>query len=110
MAESESLQALEKLYQCLDLNFNALFEACKTEEDRDRLRRDYVNARDNFWEARNRVFHENDPLIASLNAELKETQKSLEKSLADLKKISQILGIISQAVGLASRLITLGSV
>lgn len=109
MPESESLQQLEEIYALLDSNFDDLFAACKTKAQRNQLRRSYVNARDNFWEARNRVFLQNDPLVASMTKELKSAKEEIEGMLGDLKNISKIIDAITAGVNLGSSLITLGS-
>jgi len=109
MSDGPSFEDLKKQYFFLDTNFNRLSAACQTDEQRDQLRREYVNARDNFWEARNRAFREDDPLVQSLNEELKDAQNKIEQLLSGEKNIAELLNVIAQAVGLASRLITLGS-
>ena len=110
MAESASFQILKDQYFLLEDNFNRLFLACRTDEERDRLRRDYVNARDNFWEARNRVFSDNDPHVQGLAQELKETRAKIDGMLASLQDVGTLLQAITAAVRLGSSLITLGSV
>jgi shikimate kinase len=109
MAESNSFKVLKDQYFLLDRNFNKLFLACQTDEQRNQLRTAYVNSRDNFWEARNRVFQENDPLVRKLITDLKAAQKEIEQSLQNLKDIVKILQVITAAVHLGSSLITLGS-
>jgi hypothetical protein len=108
MAESASFRTLKEQYFLLDRNFNKLFSACPDAE-RDHLRRDYVNARDNFWEARNRIFQENDPLVEQLNRELTTVQGEIKKELKKLTNIVAVLGLITRAVRLGSSLVTLGS-
>ncbi len=109
MARGDSLKTLTDQYFLLDCNFNKLFSACQTDEQRNQLRAAYVNSRDNFWEARNRVFQENDPLVKRLIVDLKAAQKEIEKSLQNLQNIVKILQVITTAVHLGSSLITLGS-
>ena len=110
MAESASFQILKDQYFMLEESFNRLFLACRTDEERDSLRRDYVNARDNFWEARNRVFSDNDPHVKSLAEELKTARGQIEGMLASLQDVGTLLQTITSAVRLGSSLITLGSV
>jgi hypothetical protein len=109
MAESASLHELEQLYALLDENFDDLFAACKTKAQRNALRRAYVTARDNFYEAQNRIFRENDPLVSSMTRDLKEAKERIEGMLADLKTIVKVLDAITAGVNLGSSLITLGS-
>lgn len=109
MAQSESFENLEEQYLFLDRNFNRLFAACTTDDQKNQLRRAYVNARDNFWEARLRIFMENDPLVEELNSQLKAAKERIEDMLGNLKQIVQVLNTITAAVQLGSSLITLGS-
>jgi hypothetical protein len=109
MSESEVFDILQKNYFILDQNFNKLFDACKTEEQRDQLRNAYVISRDNFWAARSRVFQQNDPLVANLLEKLKSDQALIENSLKNLQDIVQVLNLITAAIHIGSSLITLGS-
>jgi hypothetical protein len=107
--KKSALKLVEETYLLLTRNFNKLYEACKTEEQRNQLRQAYVQARDNFWEAQNRVFQENDPLVADIVKELSEAEEEIKRRLEDLKKIAQVLQAITKAVRLGSSLITVGS-
>ena len=109
MTATASFKALKDQYFLLDRNFNALFAACTLDTQRDELRAAYVNARDNFWEARNRSFHDDEPLVKKLIADLKATQQEIEDSLQNLEDIVKTLQLVTAAVRLGSSLITMGS-
>ena len=109
MAAAKSLKLLEQQYFFLDENFNKLFAGCTTDDQRDQLRRDYVNSRDNYWESRDRAFADNDPHVVSLCAELKKAQDDIEQMLSKLKKFAATLQAVTSAVKLGSSLIMLGS-
>lgn len=109
MPESTSFKTLKEQYFFLDSNYNKLLDACTTNEQRDKFRHDYVNARDNFWEAQNRIFMENDPTVKKLVEELKSSQEEIEEMTNDLKNIVKTLDAISASVKLASSLIVMGS-
>ena len=109
MAESLGFRALKELYFALDKNFNKLFDACETDEQKDMLRQQYVNARDNFWEARNRVFISNDPQVKELISELQEATATIQELLEELEEIAKVLDLIKGAVCLGSSLVTMGS-
>ena len=102
------LQTIEN-FAFLDRNFNRLFAACPTEEQRSQLRRAYVNSRDSFWEARPRIFIETDPLVKEMGADLKKAEEKIEGLLQSLQNIAQVLNVITAAVHLGSSLVTLGS-
>ncbi|HEY5523225.1 MAG TPA: hypothetical protein VIK21_08545 [Desulfuromonadaceae bacterium] len=109
MPQENTFDDLQRLYFMLDINFNRLFAKCETDKQRDQLRAAYVNARDNFWESRKRVFQENDPIVKSLIDDLKAAQKQTERFLKNLKDIVETLKVITAAVNIGSSLITLGS-
>ena len=109
MTSTELMGLLESLYLWLDGNFNSLFKCCMDDTQRGLLRKAYVNARDNYWEARNRVFHENDPLVAQAAQELANTKSEIDQFQIEESNIAAILGLIANAVHLGSSLITLGS-
>ena len=109
MADSPSFKELKETYFLLDRNFNKLFAACTNEEQRDRLRMSYVTARDTFWEARLRVFQQNDPLVKKLTQDVKDAKDKISGMLNNLKEIVKVLDAITAVVHLGSSLITLGS-
>jgi thymidylate synthase len=109
MTQGPSFQMLKTLYFTLDQNFNELFGACQTDAQRNQLRKDYVNARDNFWEAQNRTFREDDPIVKQIGVDLAKVQTKIQKDLGKLKDIVSMLQFIDTAVSLGSRLITLAS-
>ena len=109
MPENTSFETIQKQYFFLEDNYDKLLDACETQGERDQFRRDHANARDNFWEARNRVFMPNDPMVKSLTAELKLAQEKIEEMTGNLKDIVKTLNAITAGVRLASSLIVLGS-
>jgi hypothetical protein len=109
MENSLSFKALKDQYFLLDRNFNKLFAACATAAQQNELPRDYVNSRDNFWEARNRIFSDNDPLVQKLSSELKDSTDQITDMLQKLQDIAKVLNLITAAVRLGSSLITMGS-
>jgi hypothetical protein len=109
MPETNSLKALKDQYFKLDKNFNKLFSACTSDGQRDQLRSAYVNSRDNYWEARNRVFQKDEPLVKKMVVDLKNAQNQIEQALQNLQNIVEVLQVITAAVHLGSSLITLGS-
>jgi hypothetical protein len=102
-----SLEAIQGLY---DLNFNKLFDACQTSAQKDDFKTDYVNARDAFWEARNRAFADNDPLVVSTVQKLVDCRASIDADLENLQNIVNVLNTISTGVSFASRLLALGAI
>lgn len=109
MADSKEFKLLENQYAHLDSNYDKILSACNNAEEREKFRREYTIARDNFWEARRRVFLSNDPLVKTLFEELKATQAKIEQMTANLQNIVALLDTITAGVRLASSLIILGS-
>ena len=109
MAETESFKNLKEQYFTIDRNFNRTFGECENDTQKNQLRRAYTTSRDNFWEARRRIFIEDDPLVEQINDELKKTNEVIKEMLADLHDIVQTLDTISSGVKLGSTLITAGS-
>jgi len=109
-ATGATLAALQKQYFFLDRNFSKLFAACATDAQRDALRVDYVQARDNFLKARTEAFAEDDPMVADLRGQIGDAQSQIEKSAKKLADVSKTLDLITKAVNLGSRLVTLGAV
>jgi hypothetical protein len=109
MPEELTFRDIQDLYFTLDLNFNTLFTACQNIPQQNQFRRDYVNARDAFWEARNRTFIDDDPMVTGIVAELQIAKQSLDADLRNLQDIVQTLKTIDACVSFASRLIAIGA-
>lgn len=103
--ETTAFEKIQDVYFTLDKNFNALFAACKNDAEKDQLRMDYVKARDAFWEARNKVFSENDPMIKKTSTDLAAAKKQIDSDLASLQLTANTLKLITAAVNFAASLI-----
>jgi len=104
-----TLAALQEQYFFLDRNFSELFAACTTDAQRDVLRADYVQARDNYLKARLEAFAEDDPMVAGLRDQIEQAQGEVERSAKELADVSATLELITKAVNLASRVVVLGA-
>ena len=104
-----SLAALQAQYFYLDRNFNRLFTATTTDEERDTLRADYVQARDNYWQARVRRFNDDDPMVESLQQKVAAAQEEIERAGQRLDDVAGVLDAITSAVNLGSRLLALAA-
>lgn len=109
-ASSPTFATLEAQYFYLDKNFNRLFMATTTDDQRDTLRNDYVQARENYWKARNQRFHDDDPMVADLQQKAAAAQQEITKAGAHLDDVAGVLTLITNAVNLGSRLVSLAVV
>lgn len=107
---SASFAALQEQYFYLDRNFNRLFMATTTDEERDTLRTDYVQARDNYWKARTQRFNDADPMVDELQQKVAAAQQQIERSMERLDDVAGVLDTITAAVNLGSRLVSLAAV
>lgn len=106
---SPSLAALQEQYFYLDRNFNRLFLATKTDDERDTLRTDYVQARENYWQARNQRFNDDDPMVQDLQQKVATAQRRIERGGQRLDDVAGLLDAITAAVNLGSRLVSLAA-
>ncbi len=109
MAQETSLELLEKQYFFINRNRAKLLDACTTQAQRNEVWRDWTTARDNFHEAQNRIFIENDPIVEQLNEDLQKAQEKIESMTNNLQNIVKTIDVITAGVRLASSLIILGS-
>jgi len=108
MEGASTLNTVKDLYFFLDQNFEDLFSECTDDDQRQQLRHDYVIVRDGFYQARNLVFDDNDPVVSSLSKRLADSQQEMQGMLKNLKNIVKMLDLVTDAVNLSSRLIVLG--
>lgn len=109
-ARRDAYRLLRDNYFLLDRSFNRLFAAATTDAERDALRRHYVTARDAYWEAQERAFLEDDPLVEALERELARAQETIEERIETLADVSAALAAIAESVRIGGALIALGAV
>jgi hypothetical protein len=109
-ASSATLAALQAQYFYLDRNFNRLFAAATSDEQRDELRADYVQARENYWKARTEAFNDDDPMVAGLRQKVTDAQQQIERSGQRIGDVAALLDLITGAVNFGSRLVSLAAV
>ncbi len=107
---ADTFAMLQEQYFYLDRNFNRLFAAATTDELRDTLRTDYVQARDNYWKARGQRFNEDDPMVQDLQQKVGAAQQRIEKAGKRLENVAGFLDLVTEAVNLGSRLVSLAAV
>lgn len=108
MSAATAYELLRDQYFLLDRSFNRLFAAAATDAERDALRRDYVTARDAYWEAQNRAFLEDDPLVDALERELAAARTTIEERIERLDDVPAALAAVAEAVRVGGALVALG--
>lgn len=110
MNEDTTFETVKNTYFDLDKNFEKLFLLCTTDDQRRTLRFDYTVARDNFYNARNKIFHDQDPAVVDVTKQLQDINKQIAHQLVELKDLVSLLASITAAVNLASRAVALAAV
>ncbi len=100
----DALSSLEAQYLLLTQYLADILAACKTEDQRNQVRSDYVTSRRNYWDAINKIFHDDDPKIAKAVADMKDAQTSLEKLTKNLANIAKVITAITSAVKIGGEL------
>ena len=99
-----ALQSLETLYLFLTSNLSAILAACQDQSQRDAVMSLYVASRRNYWSCLNKVFHDDDPAVASLASQLQSDQANLQAATKGLANISNVINAITAAVKTAAQL------
>jgi hypothetical protein len=100
----DALRSLETQYLFLTQHLAAILVACQTDDQRNRVRASYVEARRNYWNAINQIFHDDDPKIEQVVEQMKEAQDSLQKMTQDLANVAKVITAITTAVKVGSEL------
>jgi esterase/lipase len=100
----DALSSLEAQYLFLTQHLVAILAACQTDDQRTIVRTNYVEARRNYWDAINQIFHDDDPKIEQAVAQMKDAQDSLQKMTQDLANIAKVITAISTAVKVGTEL------
>ena len=99
-----SLVSLETQYEFLTQTLSALLAACSTEEERDQIMAQYVSSRRNYLSCLQKIFHENDPQVATLVAEMQKEQQQIEDAAKHLENVAKIINVVADAVGVGTAL------
>lgn len=100
----DALQSLENSYLFLTSNLSGILNSCQNQSQKDAVMSQYVEARRNYWNCVNSIFHDDDPAVAALVSQLKTDQTSLQAAVKSLANISNVIDAITTAVKAASDL------
>jgi predicted phage tail protein len=100
----DALSSLEAQYLFLTQNLASVLDACQTDDQRNIVRANYVEARRNYWDAINQIFHDDDPKIEQAVAQMKDAQDSLQTMTQDLANVAKVITAITTAVRVGSEL------
>jgi esterase/lipase len=101
----DALSALEALYFGLQQQVGMLTLAATTQAQKDAFMTQYVKARTDYWACVNKMFHEDDPQVAALTAQLNTLNDQVTKSEKEMGDISKVIDVITQAVTVADQLV-----
>jgi len=107
--ESPLLSEIKQTYFRLDDDFDEIYAACKTDDQRAALRSLHASARDAFWKAVAEILDDHNPFVMSIYNDLKKSNTSIKKMLDNLKDIVAFLKLATEAVRLAAALATLAA-
>jgi hypothetical protein len=99
-----ALQELETTYFTLQGQIGMLTAACTTDQQRSDLIAEYVAARSNYWNCVNKAFHDDDPQVVSLTAQLDSANTQLKTLVQQMGNISKVIDGITQAVTVGASL------
>lgn len=104
------LQELETTYFTLQSQISVLSQACQTQEERDTVSAQYVQARQNYWACVNKAFHDDDPQVVTLTNQIDAANTQLSNAVQQLgdiaDTISDITNVVTLGEQLASKVIT----
>lgn len=100
----DALNSLETQYLFLTVNLESMLAACNTDDQRNQIRVQYVQARRNYWDSINQIFHDDDPAIEHLVGQMKTAQDSLQAMTQDLANIAGVINTITTAVKIGTAL------
>jgi DNA repair ATPase RecN len=99
-----ALQSLEEQYSFLTENQGALIDACKTQAEKDAINLQYQTARLNYQKNINKAFHDGDPGVVKVVADMKTAEKNLETAVEQLNDIAKVIDAITEAVKVGTKL------
>ncbi len=103
----DALAAVEALYFKLQQQVGMLSLAATSQAQKDAFMTQYVAARTAYWACVNKMFHDDDPVVVSLTAQLNAANDKVSNAVSEMGNISAVLDDITLAVTLAGQLSTL---
>jgi len=102
----DPMAALERNYITIQDQVNMLSLNCDQTE-RDSLNTQLVAARSAYWSCVNKAFHDDDPLVVALTAQVKKQTEAIDEAVQSLGDIAKVLDQITTAVNTAAKLAAL---
>lgn len=103
---SSPLEELASTYFTLQEQINMLGVACETQDQRDALSKQYVQARQNYLACQNQAFHEDDAQVVTLTSEIAAANQQLKSAVEQMGDIAKTITDITNAVTLGAQLAT----
>ena len=100
----DALRSLEEQYLFLTQHLADILAACQTDDQRNLVRANYVEARRNYWDAINQIFHDDDPKIEQAVQQMKDAQDSLQEMTQELANTAKVITAITTAVRVGTEL------
>jgi hypothetical protein len=101
---SDALTSLESIYFAIQKNISSVLAACKTQAQRDQIMAQYVAARQNYWQAVNKAFHDDDPAVKALVTQATTSITKLNALSTSLGNITTVINDITKAVTIGSQI------
>lgn len=102
----DPMAVLEQNYITIQDQVNMLSLSCNQAE-RDDLNAQLVAARSAYWSCVNKAFHDDDPKVVALTAQLKQQTQAIKGAVQNMGEIASVLDQITTAVNTASKLAAL---
>src|SRR5271165_3359687 len=99
----DALAALEQTYMTLQQQVGMLSLNCDDDQKK-LLISQLVAARAAYWNCVNKAFHDDDPQVGALTAQLQASNQQLQKATQQMGNISAVLDKINDAVSAATKL------
>src|SRR5688500_7003715 len=108
MTDTQIYRALRAQFRAIDENVDELARRCETFAQSNQLVDEWLQAQQNYLEARNRIFDTSSKRVAELYDELGVAQTEIERALSSLKRIANVLDKIGDAVRIGTSLVAMG--
>lgn len=99
-----SLQSLEDQYMLLTQNLSMVLAACPTQTEHNQVMTQYVASRRNYWNSIQKIFHDDDPQVASLVQEMHDEEQKIKDATKHLDNIAKVIDVITDAVNIGTAL------
>ena len=106
---TQSLEALEQMYESAQDNLDDMLAACPDQTHRDEVEARYESVRKNYLDALTRSFEDDEPALQVLVAKAQSVTREIKDIDEHLGDIARVLNVLEEAASIGAQIVSMGT-